>query len=146
MLAVVEVPIHPPHQPVEHVAGPVASGVAVRDRPSIPLLAQIQHLLQDDPAEVPFRPAPQRPEPLPEAPAVGRVVRLPDPPRDLGELVLQVLAAFPDLEPGVQEALEDDHALNRAFQAALVPFQPSVLTVLGAYFGVMSRASSLKTA
>jgi hypothetical protein len=35
--------------------------------------------------------------------------------------------------------------LNNAFQAALVPFQPSVLTVLGAYLGVMSRASSLKT-
>ncbi|MGE5754229.1 MAG: hypothetical protein ACM35G_00730 [Planctomycetaceae bacterium] len=33
---------------------------------------------------------------------------------------------------------------NSAFQAACVPFQPSVLTVSGAYLGVMSRASSLK--
>ena len=35
---------------------------------------------------------------------------------------------------------------NSAFQAARVPFQPSVLTVLGAYSGATSRASSLKTA
>src|SRR3954467_13552887 len=36
--------------------------------------------------------------------------------------------------------------LNRRFQAALVPFQPSVFTVSGAYSGAMSRASCLKTA
>ena len=35
--------------------------------------------------------------------------------------------------------------VNSIFQAACVPFQPSVLTVLGAYLGETSQASSLKT-
>ena len=58
-------------------------------------------------------PISQRPQPLPEASAVGGVVRFPDPSRDLRELVLQVLATLPDLEPRVQEALEDDHVLEQ---------------------------------
>ena len=123
VLAVVEVAVHPAHQPVEHVARPVAAGVAVRDRPRGRASAQVQDLLQDDPAEMLLRPAPQRPQPLPEAPPVGGVVRLPDPPRDLGELVLQVLAPLPDLEPGVQEALEDDDALEQA--PSRPPWSPS---------------------
>jgi len=41
---------------------------------------------------------------LSEAPPVGGVVGLPDPPRDLREQVLEVLGPVPDLEPPVQEA------------------------------------------
>src|SRR5512142_1166120 len=83
VLAIVEVPVHPPHQPVEHVARAVAARMTVRDRPPGALGAEVQDLLRDDPAEVPAGPHPQRAEPLREAPAVGRVVRLPDPPADL---------------------------------------------------------------
>src|SRR4051812_8551974 len=93
----------------------------VRDRPPIPLLAQAQHLLQDDPAEVPLRPAPQRSETLPEAPAVGCPVRLPDPTGDLGKLLLQMLTTLADLEVSVQEALEDDHPAEQGLPGRLGP-------------------------
>src|SRR5512135_305284 len=119
MLAVVEVPVHPPHLAVEHVAGAVPAGVQVRDRPSPRRATQILDLLQDNPRDVPGRPAPQRPEPLAEASAVRRVIRLPDPAGDLCEHPLQVLGSVTDLEPGVQEALEDDHTPEQGLPGRL---------------------------
>src|SRR5512147_705568 len=98
VLALVEVAVHPAHLAIEHVTGAVPAGVAVGDRPARPLLAQGHDLLQDDTAEVLGRPPSQRAEPLPEAPAVGRMVRLPDPPRDLREQLPQVLGPVADLE------------------------------------------------
>ena len=67
------------HQAVEHVAGAVTAGVAVRDRPSVALTAQVQDVLQDDPREVSTRPLPERTQPLCETPAVGGVIRFPIP-------------------------------------------------------------------
>jgi hypothetical protein len=138
VLAVIEVVIHPAHEAIKHVTGAVASGVMIRLRPTVAFAAKVQDVFQNDPRQVFGRPFPERPEPLRETPAVGRVVRLPDPPRNLREHFLQMLSTVADFEPRVQETQEDD-------QAACVPFQPSVLTVLGVYLGVMSRASSLKT-
>jgi len=109
VLTVVEVPVHPPHLAVEHVARAVAAGVTVRHRVATTLAAQVQDVLQHDPAEVPLGPLTEPAQPLPEAPPVGGVVRPPDLPRGLRELVLQVLGAVPDLEPPVQEAQQDDH-------------------------------------
>src|SRR5512135_959930 len=56
MVAIVEVLIHPPHQPVQHVARAVATRMTVRDRPPRPLGAEVQDLLQDDPTEAAARP------------------------------------------------------------------------------------------
>ena len=42
----------------------------------------------------------------------------------------------------MQEAQQETIFKNSAFHAAGVPFQPSVLTVLGTYAGVTFRASS----
>ena len=52
VLAMVEITVHASHQAVEHVAGAVTAGVAVRDRPSVALTAQVQDVLQDDPRAV----------------------------------------------------------------------------------------------
>ena len=79
VLATVEIVVHASHQAVEHVAGVVTAGVAVRDQPSVALTAQVQDVLQDDPCEVSTRPLPERTQPLCETPAVGDVLRFPIP-------------------------------------------------------------------
>src|SRR5262245_37722005 len=119
MLTVVEVPVHPPHLTVEHIAGAVAAGVTIRHRVTTTLAAQVQDVLQHDPADVPPSPLPEPTQPLSEAPPVHSVVRLPDLPRDLRKLVLQVLGPVPDLEPAVQEAEEDDHPAKQRLPGRL---------------------------
>lgn len=109
MLSMVEVAIHPPHDPIEHVARAMPAGVAVRDRPAIALVAQVQQGLQDHPRQMAQGPLPEPTQVLRETPAVGGTVRLPDPPRDLREDLLQMLGSVPDPEPGMQEAEEDDN-------------------------------------
>src|SRR2546426_12228261 len=119
MLTSVEVPIHPAHPPVKHVTRAVASGVTVRHRVLPALAAQVEKVLQDNPVEVPTGPFPEPTQPLTEVPAIGRVICLPDLPRDLPKLVLQVFGPVADLEPPVQEAQEDDHPLEQRPPARL---------------------------
>lgn len=40
-----KVTVHAPHQPIEHVAGPVAFRMIVGHRPQVPFVAQIKRLL-----------------------------------------------------------------------------------------------------
>ena len=56
VLAAVEVAVHPPHQAVQHIAGPVALGMTERDRESVALATQVQDVFLDDSTEVFRRP------------------------------------------------------------------------------------------
>ena len=94
VLAVVKGAIHLPHEPIQHVARAVAVGREVRLRPPRALVAQVEDLLQDDPRQVPGRPLPEPTEPLPEAPPVGRVIRLPDPSGDVWEQFFLTVMVF----------------------------------------------------
>src|SRR5512147_679545 len=109
MLTAVEVVVHPPHQPVEPVAGAMATGVVIRQGEPWPLVTQGQDGLLHDPRQMLTRPLPPPTQPLSEVSAIGRMVRFPDPPRDLRKDVLQVLGSVADLEPRVQEAEQDYH-------------------------------------
>ena len=75
------------------------------------------------------RPLSERSEPLCETAAIGRVVCLPDPPGNFRELLFQVLRSVPDLEPRVQEALQDDHRREQCLPRRLRP-----LPAIGADF------------
>jgi len=75
VLAPVEVAVHPPHQPIQHVAGPVALGMTKRDCESVAFATQVQDGFLDDPAEVVHRPASKPAKSLPEA-ATDRIVAL----------------------------------------------------------------------
>src|SRR5271165_2863664 len=121
MLTGLEVTIHPAHDAVQHVARAVTVGVTVRQRPPWALGAEVQDLLQDDAAEVLASPLPESTEPLPETPTVGGMIRLPDPPRDLREQLLQVLGAIADLQPRVQETQEHDHVREQRLPGRLRP-------------------------
>src|SRR5262245_41104480 len=121
VLTMVEVPVHPAHLPVKHVARAVAARMTVRDRVPTTLAAQVQHVLQHNPAEIPTGPLPEPAQALSETPAVRRVVRLPDLPRHLSELILQVLGPVPDLEPAVQEAQEKHRPREHGLPSRLRP-------------------------
>src|SRR5512142_508070 len=121
VLAAVEVAVHPAHQPVEHVAGAMAAGVVIREREPGPLATQGQDVLQHDPPQVLTRPLSEPTQPLPEAPAIGRVVRLPDPPRDLRTHLLQMLGPVADLEPRVQETEQDHYRWEQPLPSRLRP-------------------------
>src|SRR5512135_886082 len=125
MLTILEVPIHPPHDAIKHVARAVTVGVTVRQRPPRALGAEVQDLLQDNAAEVLASPLPESTEPLPETSAVGGMIRLPDPPRDLREQFLQVLRTIADLQVRVQETQEHDHMREQRLPGRLRP-RPAV--------------------
>jgi hypothetical protein len=108
MLAVVEVAVHPSHQAVEHIAGTMAVWMVVGERPAVALATQVQDVFQDDPNQVFGGPLAERSETLRETAAIGCVVCVPDPSRNLRKHVLQMLGTVADLEPSVQEAQEDD--------------------------------------
>ncbi len=119
--------------------------VAVRDREAGAFATEVQDGLQDHTRQHTRGPLPKPAQTLGEPAAVGGVVRLPDPPGDVREHRLEMLGPVADLQPGVQEHNRITTFGNSTLHAACVPFQPSVLTVLGAYLGATSRASSLKT-
>src|SRR5512135_338437 len=56
VLAAVEVAVHPPHQPVEHVTGAMATAVVIREREPRPLATQVQDGLPNDPRQLLTRP------------------------------------------------------------------------------------------
>src|SRR5262249_16074045 len=106
VLAVLKVPAHRPHHPVEHVAGPMPARLlvtlSVAPGPPTPLLDLLQQPRREG---LPARPLRQSPQPLREAPAVRSVERLPGPPGQLRERCAQ-LAPAAQVEPAVQEAPE----------------------------------------
>ena len=118
MLTILEVPILPPHDAVQHVTRAVTVGVTVRQRPPRPLGAEVQDLLQDNAAEVLASPLPESTEPWPETSAVGSMIRLPDPPRDLREQFLQVLRTIADLQVRVRRNTME---INPALSSPAVP-------------------------
>jgi len=107
--AVVEVAVHRTHETVEHVAGPVTVGVIVGDGPQVAFVAQVQHLFQGDAAEVSVGPGSQAADTLREASTMGSVIGVPHLLRDRQEQLAEVLRPIADLQPRVQEALQDRH-------------------------------------
>src|SRR5436190_1560397 len=57
-----EVPVHPPHHPIDPVTGPMTLGVDRGDRPPRPLRAQVQDRLQDHPRKLLLGPLAQAAE------------------------------------------------------------------------------------
>ena len=115
MLALVEVAVHPSHDPVEHVAGTMTTEVVVRDREAGALATEVQDGLQDHPGQHAHGPLPESTQALCEPTAVGRMVRLPHPPGDFREPLFEMLGPVADLEPGVQEAQQDHHLRKQRF-------------------------------
>src|SRR4051812_9891413 len=99
MLAVLEIPIHLPHDPVQPVAGAVAAGVVIRLAVLLGPLAQLDYLLQYRPAQVPLGPLLQPSQSLRHAPAVVRPEGVPDLLADGPEHLLEVLAPVADGKP-----------------------------------------------
>src|SRR3954454_20137212 len=96
VLTGLEVPVHPPHHPIDQVTGPMTLRVDVGDRPPRPLRAQGQDRLQDHPRELLLGPLAQAAESLGEAPAIRRPIGRPDPAADLAELLAQMLGPVAD--------------------------------------------------
>src|SRR5512135_51436 len=135
MLSSVEVAVHSPHDPVEHVAGAMPPGVAVRDREPGTLTAEIQDRLQDHPGQYAWSPLPEPTQALSEPATVGRMVRLPDPSRDVREHVLEVLGPVADLQPRVQEAQQDYHLGEQGLPGGLCPLPAIGADGLGGVLG-----------
>src|SRR3990172_4499497 len=70
MLTIVEVPIHRPHEAIQHVACAVTPRMLVGNDPSVTLVAEVHDVVQKDTGETLRGPLPQRPNPLCERPSV----------------------------------------------------------------------------
>ena len=124
-----------PHLAVEHVARAVAPGMAISDGPSVPLTAQIQDVLQDDPREVSGGPLPERTQALCRSSDGWGRGRLPRPVGRLPRTDLSSVWLGREFEPPVQEAQQDDDLREQRFPGRLRSFPAVGAYGLGSVLG-----------
>src|SRR5208283_1634728 len=83
------------------------AGMLIGNGPSVPLVTEVDNLLQNHTGQTLRSPVPQRQNPLGKRPLVWGVIDVPDALRDFCKGVAQTLGTFANLQPTVQEALHD---------------------------------------